>query len=189
MCSADLSHRVRELELRLAIAERKLACAEAALAQARQEAEEREATQFRRFREAIEFIPASLMLFDADDRLVVCNSASQHFFPGAKHHLIAGTTFEELLRADIASGNLWNVDMPVDDWVKSTGLGMSLVKSMIKLHGGSIDIASGLGAGTTATLRFPRERTVLRAPPIAALVTAKPAEPLLYDVLVTPPWG
>jgi signal transduction histidine kinase len=81
------------------------------------EAEERAATQYRRFREAIECIPASLMLFDADDRLLICNSATQNFFRNAKHLLIPGTTFEELLRTEIQSGNLWKVDMSIDDWV------------------------------------------------------------------------
>jgi signal transduction histidine kinase len=82
------------------------------------EAEERAATNYRRFHEAIECIPASLMLFDSDDRLVICNSASQHFFPGAKERLAPGVTFEELLRADIESGHLWKVDMSIDDWIK-----------------------------------------------------------------------
>jgi two-component system, cell cycle sensor histidine kinase PleC len=81
------------------------------------EAEERAAAQYRRFNEAIECIPASLMLFDADDRLVLCNSATQDFFPGAKDLLVPGTTFEELLRADIVSGHLWKTDMSVDDWI------------------------------------------------------------------------
>jgi two-component system cell cycle sensor histidine kinase PleC len=81
------------------------------------EAEERIATQHRRFREAIECIPASLMLFDADDRLVICNSASQDFFTGATELLVPGSTFEEILRADISSGQLWKVDMGVDEWV------------------------------------------------------------------------
>ena len=81
------------------------------------EAEQRAATQYRRFHEAIECIPASLMLFDENDRLVICNSASQHFFPGAKGRLVPGATFEELLRADIESGHLWKTDMPVDDWL------------------------------------------------------------------------
>jgi len=81
------------------------------------EAEGRIATQHRRFREAIECIPASLMLFDADDRLVICNSASRDFFPGAKELLVPGSTFEAILRADISSGQLWKVDMGVDEWV------------------------------------------------------------------------
>jgi signal transduction histidine kinase len=82
------------------------------------EAEERAASLYNRFREAIECIPASLMLFDTDDRLVICNSASQNFFPGAKELLIPGSTFEDLLRADINSGFLWKTDLSVDDWVK-----------------------------------------------------------------------
>jgi PAS domain S-box-containing protein len=81
------------------------------------EAEERAASLHRRFREAIECIPASLMLFDADDRLVICNSASQNFFPGAKDLLIPGSTFEDLLRADIESGYLWKTDLSVDEWI------------------------------------------------------------------------
>ena len=81
-------------------------------------AEERAATQYRRFHEAIECIPASLMLFDADDRLVICNSATQNFFRGAKDRLVPGSTFEDVLRADIESGFLWKTDLSVDDWVK-----------------------------------------------------------------------
>src|SRR5580693_8381722 len=90
--------RVRDLEARLQAAEAKLARANADLARALCEAEQRAVTQSRRFHEAIECIPASLMLFDADDRLVMCNSASHVFFPGAKERLVPGATFEELLR-------------------------------------------------------------------------------------------
>ena len=81
-------------------------------------AEERAASLYERFREAIECIPASLMLFDADDRLVICNSASQNFFPGAKALLVPGSTFEQLLRADIESGFLWNTELSVEDWIR-----------------------------------------------------------------------
>ena len=42
---------------------------------------------------------------------------------------------------------------------EGTGLGLSLVKSMIELHGGSIELASELDVGTTVTLHFPPERT------------------------------
>lgn len=41
-----------------------------------------------------------------------------------------------------------------------TGLGLSIVKALIELHGGKIEIESEPGTGTTATLRFPRERTL-----------------------------
>ena len=41
-----------------------------------------------------------------------------------------------------------------------TGLGLSIVKALIELHGGKIEIESEPGTGTSATLRFPKERTL-----------------------------
>ena len=41
-----------------------------------------------------------------------------------------------------------------------TGLGLPLVKLMIELHGGTLDIDSEPGVGTTVRLRFPPERTI-----------------------------
>jgi signal transduction histidine kinase len=44
---------------------------------------------------------------------------------------------------------------------EGTGLGLTLVKAMIELHGGVLEIDSKPGAGSTFTLRFPAERTGL----------------------------
>jgi signal transduction histidine kinase len=41
-----------------------------------------------------------------------------------------------------------------------TGLGLPLVKSFIERHGGTLGIESGLGLGTTVTLRFPLARVL-----------------------------
>jgi signal transduction histidine kinase len=41
-----------------------------------------------------------------------------------------------------------------------TGLGLPLAKALIELHGGSLELASRLGAGTVAIVRFPAERVV-----------------------------
>ena len=41
-----------------------------------------------------------------------------------------------------------------------TGLGLPLVKAMMRLHGGSLTIDSILGHGTTVTARFPETRTL-----------------------------
>jgi cell cycle sensor histidine kinase DivJ len=40
---------------------------------------------------------------------------------------------------------------------EGTGLGLSVVKGLIELHGGKIDIASRIGEGTRVSVRIPRE--------------------------------
>ena len=54
------------------------------------------------------------------------------------------------------------VDSTLSRYYRGTGLGLPLVKTMSDLHGGSFDLESGLGVGTTATVRFPPERMVGR---------------------------
>ena len=46
---------------------------------------------------------------------------------------------------------------------EGTGLGLPLAEGLMELHGGRIEIVSTLGAGTTATAIFPRERVLQRA--------------------------
>ena len=42
-----------------------------------------------------------------------------------------------------------------------TGLGLTLAIELTRLHGGELDLRSVVGEGTTVSLLFPRERTVL----------------------------
>jgi signal transduction histidine kinase len=55
---------------------------------------------------------------------------------------------------------------------QGTGLGLPLVKAIMGLHGGTLDLKSEVGVGTTATVVFPRERVVtvrcLTLPPTVA---------------------
>jgi signal transduction histidine kinase len=46
----------------------------------------------------------------------------------------------------------------------ATGLGLSLVKSLVELHGGNIVIASASGPGTRITCRLPTPRAAPRVP-------------------------
>ncbi|MDH3475411.1 MAG: ATP-binding protein, partial [Rhodospirillales bacterium] len=41
---------------------------------------------------------------------------------------------------------------------EGTGLGLPLCRSLVELHGGSLEIESQLGSGTTVTVSFPAER-------------------------------
>jgi Amt family ammonium transporter len=45
---------------------------------------------------------------------------------------------------------------------EGTGLGLPITAALIRLHGGTLVIDSRPGQGTTATLRFPRERILSR---------------------------
>ena len=51
--------------------------------------------------EAIEAISEGFVLYDADDKIVLCNSRFQDFYSGVKDILKPGTSFEQFLRAGI----------------------------------------------------------------------------------------
>lgn len=52
------------------------------------------------------------------------------------------------------------VDGELSRKYEGTGLGLPLTKALIELHGGSLDLQSRLGVGTTVTVRLPEERVV-----------------------------
>jgi signal transduction histidine kinase len=63
-----------------------------------------------------------------------------------------GMTPAELEKAMLPFGQ---VDSELARRRKGTGIGLTLVKSLVELHGGTLDIASAAGIGTTATLTLP----------------------------------
>jgi signal transduction histidine kinase len=52
------------------------------------------------------------------------------------------------------------IDGDLNRRYEGAGLGLPLSKGFVELHGGSLEIESTPGVGTTATLRFPAERVV-----------------------------
>jgi PAS domain S-box-containing protein len=52
------------------------------------------------------------------------------------------------------------IDSDLNRKYEGTGLGLPLSKSLIELHGGSLDLQSQSGVGTTATVRLPAVRIV-----------------------------
>jgi PAS domain S-box-containing protein len=59
----------------------------------------------------------------------------------------------------------------IKDTNEGTGLGLPLSKSLIELHGGSLDIQSEVGGGTTVTVYFPSERIIRLSETIRAAST------------------
>lgn len=54
---------------------------------------------------------------------------------------------------------------------EGTGLGLALTDRMVALHGGTLVLASEVGVGTTATLCFPPQRTLIQPAHSAAAAT------------------
>jgi signal transduction histidine kinase len=63
-----------------------------------------------------------------------------------------GMTPEELQKAVLPFGQ---IDSEMARQRKGTGIGLTLVKSLVELHGGTLDIVSTKDVGTTATLILP----------------------------------
>ena len=57
-----------------------------------------------------------------------------------------------------ALGRFQQVDSDLNRKYEGTGLGLPLAKALVEQHGGSLDLQSRLGVGTTVTVRLPAER-------------------------------
>jgi two-component system, OmpR family, sensor kinase len=72
--------------------------------------------------------------------------------------------FEPFYRADPARGR-----SSKDEEGSGTGLGLAIVAAVAEAHGGTVDVASKVGEGTTFTLRLPSSAALMPEPPDAAV--------------------
>jgi signal transduction histidine kinase len=69
---------------------------------------------------------------------------------------------------DIILQPFGQADMTLQRNYEGTGLGLPLVNAMVELHGGTLDIFSRDGKGTTATVHFPVDRVMERRQQLAS---------------------
>lgn len=64
------------------------------------------------------------------------------------------------------------IDAELNRKFEGTGLGLPLTKALVELQGGTLELQSELGAGTTVTVRFPAIRIINPPPGTQATVAA-----------------
>ncbi|MEP4379162.1 MAG: PAS-domain containing protein [Alphaproteobacteria bacterium] len=82
-------------------------------------AEDRAREAQSRLFDAIESIPAGFVLFDEMGRLILWNSRAPEYFPGASSRIVAGSTFEHLMRGSAENGAIAEVGEHSEAWVTS----------------------------------------------------------------------
>src|SRR5579875_547381 len=80
-------------------------------------AEHRARRADRLLHDAVESISEGFVIFDADDRLVMCNEAYRRIYPEIADLVVPGATFEEILRIGVARGQFADAENREEEWV------------------------------------------------------------------------
>ncbi len=67
--------------------------------------------------DAIEAISEGFVLYDADERLVICNAKYRQLYPMAAHMMVPGARFEDIIRAAARDGQHPAAIGRIDEWV------------------------------------------------------------------------
>jgi adenylate cyclase len=71
-----------------------------------------------RLTDAIESIAEGFSLYDAEDRLVLCNSHYCDIYPGIASTMVPGTPFETVIRSAAETGLIKGAETNIDGWIR-----------------------------------------------------------------------
>ncbi|MGA3399994.1 MAG: PAS-domain containing protein [Acetobacteraceae bacterium] len=86
---------------------------ETPVVKALQRAEQAEAL----LRDAMDSMSEGFVIFDSDDRLVMCNEAYRRLYPASAHLMVPGVKFETLVRNTLATGHYPDAAGHEEEWV------------------------------------------------------------------------
>jgi PAS domain S-box-containing protein len=87
--------------------------AEAASREAKTRAEQAETL----LRDAVDTVSEGFVIYDADDRLVLCNDAYKRMYPATAALMVPGVTYETLVRTNVNSGRYPEAAGHEEDWI------------------------------------------------------------------------
>jgi PAS domain S-box-containing protein len=68
--------------------------------------------------EAVNGLPEGFTIYDADDRLVVCNEAYLSFYGTSRDLIVPGARFEDIVRAGALRGQYKQAEGRIEEWVQ-----------------------------------------------------------------------
>ncbi len=112
----------------------------------------------RLLRDAVDSISEGFVIFDAEDRLVMCNEAYRQMYPEIADLLVAGTSFEQIIRMAVARGQFADAENREEECVAARILQHRQIEGAIeqRLSGDRWALASErrMSDGGTAGLRI-----------------------------------
>jgi PAS domain S-box-containing protein len=72
----------------------------------------------RRLHDAIESISEGFVLWDADDRMVMCNSVWRGYFKGLEDLIVPGASFDDVVRAGFDRGMIRTAGATFEEWLQ-----------------------------------------------------------------------
>lgn len=95
-----------------------------------------------RFRDAIEALPTGFTVFDADDRLAVCNERIREIYPLSRPRLEVGRHFREILEYGLRQGEVAGVE-PTDAAQVEQALSLSVARHQQPAEAFDIELSDG----------------------------------------------